>query len=255
MNVNQLLVTNAEISNKNEQTVTLLTGGVTVFRSLSRLTDCAKLKPNEPSEGDGRMNRKEQLTQTHDAILKAASDQFLRRGYAETSTREIARQVGITQPALYHHFSDKEAIFLAVVELVGQQAQTGIMTVNQRVTTGQLQDPVAALAEITEVLLKVHPRDVFSVIHSSFHYLNPANRGRLGQLFSHNYLQPLATFFDQGLVTLQPQLTAQEAASFYLTSLSPLFNNFHHVGPADASHHEQVVLLLRLILFGIAQKK
>lgn len=200
------------------------------------------------------MKRKEQLTQTHAAILAAAREQFLTQGYQATSTREIARQVGITQPALYHHFSDKEAIFLAVVAEVGHETQTGILAVNARVKAEKLTDPVEALAAVTEVLLTVHPRDVFTVLHASFCYLAPSNKGQLGKIMMQDYLGPLAAFFDQGLVTLQPHLTSQEAASFYLTSLSPLFNNFHHVGPADASKHDQIVILLRLILFGIATK-
>lgn len=201
------------------------------------------------------MKRKEQLTHTHAAILAAAREQFLSRGYQATSTREIARQVGITQPALYHHFSDKEAIFLAVVEEVGHETQTGIMQVTAQAQAGEFTDPVEALAAVTEVLLTVHPRDVFTVLHGSFRYLAPSNKGQLGQLLMKDYLGPLAAFFELGLVTLRPQLTAKEAASFYLTSLSPLFNNFHRVGPADASRHEQVVILLRLILFGIATEK
>lgn len=201
------------------------------------------------------MKRKEQLTHTHAAILAAAREAFLTQGYQATSTREIAREVGITQPALYHHFSDKEAIFLAVVNEVGQEAKAGMEAVVAQVEDGQQTDPVEALATMTEVLLRVHPRDVFTVLHGSFRFLQPDNRGRLGRLFTQDYLVPLEHFFGLDVVTLQPGMSAEEAASFYLTSLSPLFNNFHHVGPADASQHEQVVTLLRLILFGIAVKK
>lgn len=201
------------------------------------------------------MKRKEQLTQTHTAILAAARQQFLTQGYQATSTREIANQVGITQPALYHHFNDKEAIFLAVVDEVGYEAQLGMNRVISEVADGSLTDPVEALAKVTEVLMAVHPRDVFTVIHGSFRFLQPSNKGKLGQLFAQDYLAPLEHFFSLDIVTLQGDLTPQEAASFYLTSLSPLFNDFHHVGPADASKHQQVVTLLRLILFGIAVKK
>ncbi|GEO66084.1 TetR/AcrR family transcriptional regulator [Levilactobacillus spicheri] len=201
------------------------------------------------------MKRKEQLTHTHTAILAAARKAFLTQGYQATSTREIAREVGITQPALYHHFSDKEAIFLAVVNEVGQEAKTGMEQVIAQVRAGEQTDGVEALAAMTEVLLKVHPRDVFTVLHGSFRFLQPDNQGQLGRLFMADYLQPLQAFFTLDVVTLQPGMNAQEAANFYLTSLSPLFNNFHHVGPADASPHQQVVTLLRLILFGIAVKK
>ena len=198
------------------------------------------------------MRREEQLNHTRAAILKAAREQFLTQGYQATSTREIARIVGITQPALYHHFSDKEVIFLEVIKLVGSEVQQGLTAVNEQLQTDLTKDPVAAL---TEVLTAVHPRDVFTVIHSSFRFLKPANQRQLGMIFMQDYLQPLQHFFELGVVTLQPGLAAKDAASFYLTSLSPLFNTFHHVGPADATQHDQTIALIKLILFGVATKK
>lgn len=199
------------------------------------------------------MKREEQLTQTHAAILKAAREQFLAQGYQATSTRDIAKQVGITQPALYHHFSDKEVIFLEVIKTVGAEIKAGITTVVDQIQPDA--DPVEALTAVTEVLTAAHPRDVFTVIHGSFKFLKPENQRQLGMVFMQDYLMPLTSFFETGVVTLQSGMQAKDAASFYLTSLSPLFNTFHHVGPADASQHEQTLTLVRLILFGVAVKK
>ncbi|WP_341780054.1 TetR/AcrR family transcriptional regulator [Levilactobacillus sp. HBUAS70063] len=199
------------------------------------------------------MKREEQLTQTHAAILKAAREQFLAQGYQATSTRDIAKQVGITQPALYHHFSDKEVIFLEVIKTVGAEIKAGITTVVEQIQPDA--DPVEALTAVTEVLTAAHPRDVFTVIHGSFKFLKPENQRQLGMVFMQDYLMPLTSFFETSVVTLQSGMQAKDAASFYLTSLSPLFNTFHHVGPADASQHEQTLTLVRLILFGVAVKK
>ncbi|WP_125765164.1 TetR/AcrR family transcriptional regulator [Levilactobacillus mulengensis] len=200
------------------------------------------------------MKREEQLSHTHAAILKAAREQFLSQGYQATSTRDIAKEVGITQPALYHHFSDKEVIFLEVIKTVGEEVQQGILAVNDELANVDQPDPVAALTEVTEVLTGVHPRDVFTVIHSSFRFLKPENKRQLGMVFMQDYLTPLQQFFELGVVTLQPDVKPQDAASFYLTSLSPLFNTFHHVGSANASQHDQTLALVRLILFGVAVK-
>lgn len=61
------------------------------------------------------MKRTEQLEKTRQAILQTATRLFLQKGFAQTSTRDIAKEIGITQPALYHHFSDKEVLFLSVM--------------------------------------------------------------------------------------------------------------------------------------------
>jgi AcrR family transcriptional regulator len=50
------------------------------------------------------------MNDTRKEILVHASRLFTRRGYFGTSTREIARAVGIQQPSLFHHFASKKAI-------------------------------------------------------------------------------------------------------------------------------------------------
>jgi len=49
-------------------------------------------------------------------IIKVAISVFLQYGYARTTLADIARAAGLARTALYLMFSDKEAIFSAVVE-------------------------------------------------------------------------------------------------------------------------------------------
>lgn len=48
---------------------------------------------------------------TYERILLAAYDHFAENGYEKASMSEIAKVVGISKPALYHHFESKEALF------------------------------------------------------------------------------------------------------------------------------------------------
>ncbi len=68
----------------------------------------------------------EQSEITRDAIIKAARKLFAARGYANTGTEELVRQVGLTRGALYHHFKDKEGLFRAVAEDVRHEVRDKI---------------------------------------------------------------------------------------------------------------------------------
>ena len=49
-------------------------------------------------------------------ILQAAAECFGTRGFRGTTTRDVAAAVGITEAALYRHFSGKEAIYAAILD-------------------------------------------------------------------------------------------------------------------------------------------
>ncbi len=53
--------------------------------------------------------------ETKERILQVARDEFIEKGYKNTSMRSIANSLGITATALYRHYDNKEQIFEAVV--------------------------------------------------------------------------------------------------------------------------------------------
>jgi len=56
-------------------------------------------------------------TQTKQHIAITALRLFLQNGYERTSLNQIAAQVGITKPAIYHHFKSKDELFHEVLSL------------------------------------------------------------------------------------------------------------------------------------------
>ncbi len=50
-------------------------------------------------------------TDTRQALIDAALEVFLQRGFARATTREIARTAGLAEGTIYRHFVDKYDLF------------------------------------------------------------------------------------------------------------------------------------------------
>ena len=53
---------------------------------------------------------------TKAAIFKTAIRLFASQGYEATTTLQIAREVGVTEPAVFYHFKNKNTLFSAIIE-------------------------------------------------------------------------------------------------------------------------------------------
>ena len=65
-----------------------------------------------------RKPTQERAQATVQAILEATGELLVRDGYARTSTNAIARRAGVSVGSLYHYFDDKDAIIVALSQVV-----------------------------------------------------------------------------------------------------------------------------------------
>lgn len=54
-------------------------------------------------------------------LLSKCFDLFANRGYANVTTRQIAKELGVSTGTLYHYFPDKQALFEQMVEQISLQ--------------------------------------------------------------------------------------------------------------------------------------
>lgn len=59
---------------------------------------------------------RESFTPQKEAILDTAREIFARHGFEGLSIRTLAQQCGLAKATIYHHFRDKQEIFMSVLE-------------------------------------------------------------------------------------------------------------------------------------------
>ena len=91
-------------------------------------------RPETPTEPRQRNADRTQLT-----ILAAALDEFSRHGLGGARVDRIAERAGVNKRLLYYYFSNKDDLFLAVLE----QAYAGIRLAEQQLRLTELPPPEA----------------------------------------------------------------------------------------------------------------
>ncbi|TQL68236.1 TetR family transcriptional regulator [Nocardioides albertanoniae] len=72
--------------------------------------------PPRPGRGRPRLLPGKIAANPRDQILAASAELFVGRGYAGTTTREIAEGAGLRQASIYYHFGSKEEILADLLE-------------------------------------------------------------------------------------------------------------------------------------------
>jgi AcrR family transcriptional regulator len=132
----------------------------------------------------------------HSAILSAAEGLFIRQGYYGLSMREIAEAVGVSKAALYYHFEDKQALFLALLVRHLNRLETLILEVqaSQPTTRARL------LALSRAILLQPESqRAVIVLANQESPHLNESGRAQLDQIYRATFLNRIEAILQDGI--------------------------------------------------------
>ena len=53
-------------------------------------------------------------------LLDTATELFAERGYSKTTTAQLAKAAGVTEPIIYRHFESKRELFIALIDRTGE---------------------------------------------------------------------------------------------------------------------------------------
>ena len=88
-----------------------------------------EMAPAAPATPKPASNRAERAAERRGAIIEAAMDEFIARGFAATRLDDVAKRAGVAKGTIYLHFKDKESMFeelirTAIVPLVVRLGST-----------------------------------------------------------------------------------------------------------------------------------
>src|SRR5690348_12240776 len=143
--------------------------------------------------GTRRERADESPEETRHAILRTAQRLFMEQGYRAVSTRQIAAACGLTQPALYHHFGDKEELYVAVLLENLDEVHAGLERIAARGG-----DVAEKLRQVVRYLPGSR-QDLTQMFHDIRHELRPEDSRRLYEAFEASMIAPIASIFADGL--------------------------------------------------------
>src|SRR5215472_5027114 len=92
----------------------------------------------------------------HASIVRSAIQLFAEKGFRGTTTRELARALGVTEPVLYQHFKTKNDLYRAIIE---SKAREGLAKSAELGHLLQGSDDRALLSYLAELILEHFEED------------------------------------------------------------------------------------------------
>jgi AcrR family transcriptional regulator len=183
-------------------------------------------------------------------ILVTASQLFIQQGYYGLSMREIAETVGVTKPALYYHFKDKESLFLAILETYLERIENLIIDIEE--------ESNSCLARI-ELLVKsvlsqpVDQRAVIRLASQDMVHLSNESQQMFGKTYHQRFIGRIQSIFELGVENgeLRP-LDPKVAAWSLLGMMYPYFYPFHSAEVSLSPEAQDQ--LVQIFLEGVAAR-
>ncbi len=95
--------------------------------------------------GRDRMTQEARSVKSRQLILDAALRLFSHKGYGATGVRDIAEVAGLSKGNVYHHFTDKEAIFRGLLDRYFQAMSRPDFPFNRALATGSFPENLEQL--------------------------------------------------------------------------------------------------------------
>ncbi|WP_424935699.1 MULTISPECIES: TetR/AcrR family transcriptional regulator [Bacteria] len=152
-----------------------------------------------------------------ESLVRAASALFAERGYASVSLEEIGAAVGVSGPAVYRHFTGKQALLGAVLVGVSER-----LVLDGRRVCADVADPGERMAALVRfhVDFALREPDVIRVQDRDVAHLGDEDRQRVRAL-QRNYIELWVDALEPLIEAAPPELRLRVQACFGLINSTP----------------------------------
>ncbi|WP_309570819.1 TetR/AcrR family transcriptional regulator, partial [Deinococcus sp.] len=179
---------------------------------------------------------------TRARIQAQAARLFVQSGYHGVSMREVAQAVGVTKPALYHHYADKEALFLSMLD----GALSGLARLIE--VAAEQTGLRAQLQTLVEELIASAPEQRVGIqLAGELRHVSPERRAAFEQVYRRVWMGGLTGLFEEAATRgeLRDDLPPATLALAFLALLYPLVS-----GAPQSDLHGRGYALLAVYLDG-----
>lgn len=128
-------------------------------------------------------------------VLDAAQSLFAEGSYGDIGVALILEKAGVQAPTLYHHFGDKEGLFVAWAEQAFQSLEVEIAAMSGGTTT------IEALIRYAAAILANIEFDLWQILRDAPRLQRPESRDRVLGAYMRAVYEPLATILVQSIAT------------------------------------------------------
>jgi AcrR family transcriptional regulator len=129
----------------------------------------ARIAAAGPTRAAGSTLRLEVEPGRRGEILIAALQVFAEKGYDAGTMRDIARRVGVTEPALYRHFASKEDLFLELLRSAAGRMRDDVFAMLDDLDPDALRESVVHIVADRREALAIYGPALRTVIVAASH--------------------------------------------------------------------------------------
>lgn len=179
-------------------------------------------------------------TDIHQRILDGATTLFVHHGYHGISMREIAERAGVSKPALYYHFRDKEDLFLAILTANIERIERIVLAAQREETTARRQ-----IGRILREIMANAPEQhaIIRLATQELAHLGPNAQTAFGQLYHEKFTRLIETILAEGMARGELRgLNAHQVAWILLGMMYPFIYPSHDAGLDTAGDASEMIL-------------